>query len=281
MEPIFVLLALWVMILCYFAWVISTRGYSSSPKMPKLKSTEDLSTEELFSYHLSGNLALIEKDDFNQLQSSLGNERIRKVLFHHWKIKGPEDFSVGLQQAFFQLGDTSAVEQQAFDAWNTGAACNTATYIKLFDVCKFLSVDAALIDASRIGPRQLDMTAWDIERTAYLVRLGYASHYIQRDGAMQSLRRLSAAARAHYDSWEDFSISALIGMGMRSDVPVSEANAWHACARTHLALTSSAGAPCEQLADWKSVNAAPKSLCQIRSTVSVEAKAPVGIRLSE
>lgn len=277
MESIFVLLALWAMILCYFAWVIYGRSFSSSVRMMKLKPTEDVSPPELFSYLLSGNLALIEKDDFNQLRSSLSIDQIRQVLSRHWQIKGPEDFSVGLQQSLFQLGDACALERQAFDAWNSGGACNTAHYIRLFDVCKFLSVDAGLIDASRIGPRQLDMTAWDIERTAYLVRLGHAAHYIQRDSAMQCLRRLSAAARAHYNSWEDFSISALIGMGIRSDVEVSQVNVWHAYARTHLALTSSGGAPYVQVADWKLANAAPTPL---RPAVS-KANAHASLRLSK
>ena len=281
MESIFVLLILWVMIICYLAWVISNRSYSNPANMLKSDSGTDVSLEELFSYRLSGNLALIEKDDFNQLRSSLSMKRIREVLFQYWQIKGPEDFSVSLQQAFFQLGDTSAIEQQAFDAWNTGAACNTANYIRLFDVCKFLSVDAGLINASRIGSRQLDMTAWDIERTAYLVRLGYASHYIQRDGAAQSLRRLSTAAKARYDSWEDFSISALIGMGIRSDVEISQANVWHSYARTHLALISSAGAPAEQIADWKFAAAAPRTWSQVRSIVSVDAKASVAGTFSD
>ncbi len=277
MESIFVLLALWAMILCYFGWVIYGRGYSNSGRVKKLKPTEVISPPELFSYLLSGNLALIEKDNFNQLRSSLPMERIRQVLMRYWQIKGPEDFSVGLQQSLFQLGDPCALERQAFDAWNSGAACNTAQYIRLFDVCKFLSVDAGLIDASHIGPRQLDMTAWDIQRTAYLVRLGYAAHYIQRDGAMQCLRRLSAAARAHYGSWEDFSISALIGMGTRSDVEVSQAKVWHAYARTHLALTSSNGAPFEQVADWKSGNAAAKPL----RPAEVTAQGHTSLRLSK
>ncbi|CAN5904438.1 hypothetical protein BH11PSE13_BH11PSE13_33320 [soil metagenome] len=277
MESIFVLLVLWAMILCYFGWVIYWRGYSKSVRMLKLKPTEDISSPELFSYLLSGNLALIEKDNFNQIRSSLSIEQIRLALFRHWQIKGPEDFSVALQQAFFQLGDTSAIERQAFDAWNTGAACITSNYIKLFDVCKFLSVDAGLIDASRIGARLLDMTAWDIQRTAYLVRLGYASHYIQRDAAAQSLRRLSATARAHYDSWGDFSLSALIGMGTRSDIEVSQTNVWHAHARTHLALTSCNGAPFEQVSDWKLANAAPKSL----RSAEANANGQTSLRLSK
>lgn len=281
MELKFLLLILWVMIICYLAWVISSRSHSNAMNMLKLNPRTDVSLQEIFSYRLSGNLALIEKDDFNQLRSSLSMEKIREVLFRYWQIKGPEDFSVSLQQAFFQLGDTSAIEQHAFDGWNTGAACNTAHYIRLFDVCKFLSVDAGLINASRIGSRQLNMTAWDIERTAYLVRLGYASHYIQRDGAVQSLRRLSAAAKERYGSWEDFSISALIGMGTRSAVEVSQANVWHAYARTHLALISAAGTPSEQTADWKLANAAPRSWCQVRSIVSVEATAPVASAFSD
>ncbi len=243
MESVFVLLVLWVMIICYFAWIISARSYSSLSNVLEFKLREIISPEELFIYRLSGNLALIEKDDFNHLKSSLSDEKIFQLLFDHWKIREREEFSVGLQQSFFQLGDTSDLEQQAFDAWNTGAACNTASYIRLFDVCKFLSVDAALVNASSIGPRQLNMTAWDIERTAYLVRLGYAANFIERDGAIQSLRRLSAVAREHYRSWEDFSISALIGMGTRSDVEVSQASIWHAYASTHLVMTSSALAP--------------------------------------
>lgn len=275
MESFLLLLAVWVAILCYFAWVIYGRSYSNSIWKVKFKLEASASHAELFSCLLSGNIALIEKDNFDQLASSLPAERVQEALFRYWKIEGPESFSVGLQRAFFQLGDTYLIERQAFGAWNTGFACNTPTYIRLFDVCRFLSVNAALIEPGRIGARQLNMSAWDIQRLAYLVRLGYAAHYMPRDAALQSLRRLSVAARAHYTSWEDFSISALIGMGVRSEVDVLEASVWHGFAQTHVAMTAADGAPFAQVA-WAPGVQVPKHAHVARTNALGDARAAVG-----
>lgn len=278
MESLFLLLTAWTAILCYFAWVVYGRRFSGAIQKINLKPESDTSQAEIFSCLLSGNIALIEKDNFDQLASSLSSEKIQQALFRYWQIEGPESFSVGLQQAFFQLGDTHAIEREAFSAWNTGFACNTATYIRLFDVCKFLSVNAALIEPGRIGARQLNMTAWDIQRLAYLVRLGHAAHYMSRDAALQSLRRLSVAARAHYASWEDFSISALIGMGVRSEVDVLQASVWHDFAQTHVALTAVDGAPFAQVA-WTPGVQAPKQVPRqthvARTNPLGDARAPV------
>ena len=275
MESLLLFLAVWAVILCCFAWVIYGRSYSTSIWKVKFRPEAYPSQAELFSCLLSGNIALIEKDNFDQLASSLSEERVQQVLHRFWEIEGPESFSVGLQQAFFQLGNTQLNEREAFGAWNTGLACNTPTYIRLFDVCRFLSVNAALIEPGRIGARQLNMTAWDTQRLAYLVRLGYAAHYMSRDAALQSLRRLSVAARAHYTSWEDFSISALIGMGVRSEVDVLEASVWHGLAQTHVAMTAADGAPFAQVA-WAPGVQVPKHAHVARTSALGNARAAVG-----
>src|SRR6185312_9457598 len=77
------------------------------------------------------------------------------------------------------------------------------------------------------------MVAWDVQQAAYVVRLGRAAGYLSRSMAESTLARLQHAARGHYTSWTDYSLSALLGMGLRGRFDLAE---WHRVARSHDAL---------------------------------------------
>jgi hypothetical protein len=74
------------------------------------------------------------------------------------------------------------------------------------------------------------MVAWDVQQVAYVVRLGRAVGYLSRSMAESTLARLQHAARAHYTSWTDYSLSAMLGMGLRGRFDLVE---WHRVAQSH------------------------------------------------
>jgi hypothetical protein len=192
--------------------------------------TERVSGDQLFGYLLSGNLALMAHDDFNQLASALPPPRIRRILVEQWSLKSAIECRRRVEYWLVTLGMPEPGEQEAWAAWRERRPIDSDAYRALRAGAHLLRVDAGTAATLAIDPRQFSMMAWDVQQAAYVVRLGFAVGYLSRAMAESTLARLQHAVRAHYTSWADYSLSALLGMGLRGRFDGVE---WHCAARSH------------------------------------------------
>lgn len=68
------------------------------------------------------------------------------------------------------------------------------------------------------------------------MRLGFSAGYLSRKDAQAALTRFQEIARAHYASWEDFSLSGSIALGVRSPIDTFDLGNWRKIARSHEVL---------------------------------------------
>ncbi len=216
----------------------------------EFKPTEDVSGHQLFGLLLGANLALLERDDFNQLASRLPVRRVREILALHWNVQSPLDFHQVITRRLRGLGARAPEEAEAFEAWCKGAPIGTPSYRALYDILKFLSTRACIVKPSEISGEHCSMVAWDIQQVAYLLRLGFTIGYVPRDLASSTLTSLQREARMHYQSWQDYSLSALIGMGMRGYIDLEDPGDWYQIARSHTILLTSKNTPIAQAPVW-------------------------------
>ena len=249
MEPWIAAGALWLAFLCLVVRLRYGLTLSQRCAAIKFKRRDAVSPHALFSYLLSANLAVLEHDDFNQLGSAHSARRVRELLERYWRIHSSEDLHRVLRQLLARLGANSPEEQAAYDAWRDRQPIDTETYAALLDVCVFLSVDAGVIKPREIGERHLRMMAWDIQQAAYILRLGFALGYVTREFAESNLGRLQREARIHYTSWNDYSISSLVGRGLRARIDLFDPGDWQRIAQSHGVLTA-AHSPIAQAAPW-------------------------------
>lgn len=249
-ETWLLLLGLWA-----FVFVALLRRWFA-PSAPLLwpglafAPTEPVSSRQLASYLLSANLALLAGDDFNQLNSALSKRRARRLLRRQCKIRSLGDFERTLADRLRWCGTGTPEEMQALAAWRDGRSHGSSAYEALGDICKFLSLHARLVDPSAIGASHLNLTAWDVQQLAYIVRLGATLDYLPPVGARALLTMLHQEARTHYTSWSDYSLSSLIGMGMRSPVDLQAPEGWHRIASSHAALLRTPTSPMAQVGLW-------------------------------
>jgi hypothetical protein len=101
---------------------------------------------------------------------------------------------------------------------------------------------------------QISLLAWDIQQLAYLVRLGHKLDHLPRDHAEAVLQKIAEVARSHYSSWDDYSLSALVGMRLRGPVEIFGVSEWNRFSQSHaLLLTGRAGSPLAEAAAWRDV----------------------------
>jgi hypothetical protein len=215
------------------------------------RPTEPVSPDQLFGYLLSANFAVLEEDDFNQLGSSLAKERVKAILMQHWRVqRGCE--CVWLIERWLQcLGKGFPAERAAYAAWRSGHVVNSETYAALQEICRFLVQDARVVGAKQIKDVHLNPVAWETQQAAYLVRLGFSAGYLSREDAQAALTRLQEVARAHYTSWEDFSLSGLIALGVRSPIDTFDLGNWRKIARSHEVLLRAQRTTLAHAARWK------------------------------
>lgn len=228
----------WTALLIGLLWVLRMWPTSWSARRIDLNPTELVRPEQLSGYLLSANLALMEGDDFNQLASALSPKRVAQVLSDHWEVTDQSSFDRVTASSFESLGDTSEFERAAFETWiqcnATGLPCAGA----LSQVCHFLSDVARLAEARHLNARHLKLVAWDVQQLAYLIRLGHACGYVSRNVAQSHLERLCLEVSMHHDSWAEYSISALIGIGVTRHFDSLESLQWRRLARSHRVLMS-------------------------------------------
>lgn len=212
--------------------------------------TEEVSGHQLFGHLLGANLVLLEHDDFNQLASALPPRRIREIMARYWNVHSPLDFHQVITRRLRRLGASSPEEAQAFEAWRTGTRLDTPSYHALRDVLKFLSAHAGVVPASEFREGHCNLVAWDIQQVAYLLRLGVALRYVPRELASSTLTSLQREARMNYASWKDYSISALVGMGLRGTIDLEDVGDWHYIARSHRVFLSARSTLIAKAPEW-------------------------------
>ncbi|WP_444813438.1 DUF1266 domain-containing protein [Variovorax gracilis] len=152
------------------------------------------------------------------------------MLAGHWGIASRADCHRTLGEALRRLGCMSQEKTRAIAAWrpseqygeNNGARRDRRTMVDR---------------SSEPSHDHRSVLAWDVQQLAYLVRLALAIGYATRDEADSLLETLAARARLHYASWEDYSLSALTGLGLRSSLEVLDRAAeWTEYSHTHSAL---------------------------------------------
>jgi hypothetical protein len=261
MDIWIVALVLWVSLLC--AVVGLRTGWNDACRARRIafKPAEAMLPQQLFGLLLGANLALLEHDDFNQLPSALPRRRVRELLVQYWNVRSAHDFQVVIDQRLRALGAVSSEEAGAIEAWHAGAPVDTAAYRSLHDVLVFLSAHAGIVRPGEIRDQHCQLLAWDVQQVAYLLRLGFTMGYASRDFAWHALDRLRSTARIHYTSWKDYSLSTLVGMGLRGVIDLEDIGDWYQIARSHTVLMAARRSLLARAGDWS----APNSSAEVES----------------
>ena len=250
-------LALWLALLCTI--VGARMGWSDAnwARGIAFAPTEAIAAHQLFGLLLGANLALLEHDDFNQLASTLPRRRIQDILARYWNVRSARDFQQVIDKRLRSLGAVSPEEAEAFEAWQIGEPVDTAAYRSLRDVLVFLSAHARVVNPDEIGDQHCRLMAWDVQQVSYLLRLGFTMGYASRESVWRTLDRLQPMARMRYTSWKDYSLSALVGMGLRGVLDLDDIGDWHHIARTHTVLLAARSSLLARAADWTAPADAP------------------------
>lgn len=243
-------LVVWLALLCAIVGVRIGWTDASRARRIAFKPTEAITAHQLFGLLLGANLVLLEQDDFNQLASTLPRRRIRELLARYWNIRSAQDFQAVIEQRLRTVGAVSSEEAEAIEAWHADAPVDTAAYRALSDVLVFLSAHAGIVKPGEIRDQHCHLVAWDVQQIAYLLRLGFTMGYASRDSAGRVLDRLRKTARIHYTSWKDYSLSTLVGMGVRGVLDLDDIGDWYQIARTHTVLLASRRSLFAQAGDW-------------------------------
>lgn len=245
-----VALAIWLALLCIIVGVRMDRTDATWVRDIAFEPTEAISPHQLFGLLLGANLALLEHDDFNQLASRLPPRRVRRLLARYWSIHSAPDFQRVVAERLRGLGALSAEEAEAFDAWRSGAPVDSLAYRSLRDVLAFLSMHARVVKPGELRDAHCHMVAWDVQQAAYLLRLGFTMGYASREAVWTALERLRQTARASCASWKDYSLSALVGMGVRGVVDLEDIGDWYHIARSHTAFLAARRPLLARASDW-------------------------------
>lgn len=250
-------LAIWLALLCTIVGVRMSWSDANWARGIAFAPTEAIAPHQLFGLLLGANLALLEHDDFNQLASTLPRRRIQDILARYWNVRSARDFQQVIDKRLRSLGAVSSEEAEAFEAWQIGEPVDTAAYRSLRDVLVFLSAHAGIVKPGEIGDQHCHLAAWDVQQVAYLLRLGFTMGYASRESVWRTLDRLQPMARMRYTSWKDYSLSTLVGMGVRGVLDLDDIGDWHHIARSHTVLLAARRSLLARAADWTATAHAP------------------------
>lgn len=232
-------LFLWIGALCWFFYIRLRLTVERLRRQIAFKPHAASAPGQLFGCLLSGNLAVLEQDDFNQIESALTPRQARRLLSAYWGVESRESWLKAIENRLATLGQLSSHERMLVNQWRPGDFSDTEGRDPLQDVCAFLSSEGGVVGAGEIRIHHLNLMAWDIQQAAYAVRLGLAAGYAPTGISRNVMDRLQSEARLHYASWHDFYLSALIGMGLRHHVDIFSPGDWYRIAQTHTVLMSS------------------------------------------
>lgn len=230
------------------------RGRLGLPMATRLREisfrpNEAMSAEQLFGCLLSANFALLMHDNFNRVASALPEPRVRRLLEEHWGIVSQSDCLRQIEDHVERLGVMSLPEMSAIAAWLSEPR-SSGERAAIEDCHTTMKLRARLARVDELRHSHLSVLAWDIQQLAYLIRLARAVDLVSQDHAEILLDRLAARARTHFGSWNDYSLSALVGVGMRGSMEIFETSEWETIARTHSVLLDERHSPIGHASSW-------------------------------
>ena len=160
------------------------------------------------------------------------------------------------------MGQMSQLEHGAIAAWHAGHWAQSNEYAALEQTCMFMTLRAHIVDEDALRQGHLSVLAWDVQQVAYLVRLGLAVDYVSRKFADSILDLLRTRARSTYASWQEYSLSALVGLGMRGSLEIFDTTEWMQFARTHSVLLDQRHSPISSAAPWTAPSVRPVGAAQ-------------------
>ncbi|MDM0037073.1 DUF1266 domain-containing protein [Variovorax sp. J22P271] len=214
------------------------------------RPTESMSPEQLFGCLLSGNFALLMRDNFNQLASALSPRRIHRVLHEHWAIDSQESCLRVIHSRLDGLGRMTPAEKRAIAAWLLREQVDSDEYAALEDSCLYMVRCARIARVDELRHDRLSVMAWDIQQLAYLVRLACAVGYLSKPRSQELLQLLAGRARTLCASWKDYSLAALVGLGLRGSLEVFDHAEWARFARSHLVFLNPRRSPTRSASHW-------------------------------
>jgi len=250
MSTIVVAAAVWLLVLWAFLRGSFGPSLGQWSREIAFAPTEPMSREQLFGCLLGGNFALLLRDNFNQFGSGLSERRIRGILRHHWAIHTRFDCARVIQSRLESLGRMSPSEKRAVAAWLAREPIDTNEYAALEDACTFMARRACIARVDDLRRDHLGVLAWDIQQLACLVRLARTVDYVSKARAEELLALLAVRARAHFAAWSDYSLAALVGLGLRGSLEVFDSAEWTRFARTHAVFLHERWSPTFAAARW-------------------------------
>lgn len=245
-------LTLWIGALCWFLYIRMSPTDSRLRRRIEFKPCSAYAPRQLFGSLLSGSLAVLEQDDFNQPESALPIRRAQQLLLRYWGIESRESWLKAIDSRLRSLGVRSPREQAMVDQWREATFSDTQGHDPLQDVCTFLTMEACVVGVREIHAHHLNPIAWDIQQAAYMVRLGLTAGYVPKGVAQSAMDCLQSAAQVHYASWTDYFLSSLIGMGLRHHVDIFSPGDWHRIAQTYTVLVTSWDGLLRHASAWSS-----------------------------
>jgi hypothetical protein len=192
-----------------------------------LGTTQEMPPDQLFGCLLSGNFALLLGDNFKQLASGLSEQRAERILAAQWGVTSQASCHRVIDDRLVRLGAMSPEESDALGAWLTGEGEQSEGAGSSMGLRERLELVAGLRRDYH------GVLAWDIQVLAGLLRVALKVRHIHQDEAERDMVFLAQRARSSFDSWEEFSLCALVGLGMRNSMEIFESAEWSHAVRTH------------------------------------------------
>jgi hypothetical protein len=231
-----------------------------------LGTTQEMTPDQLFGCLLSGNFALLLGDNFGQLASGLSEQHAERILAAQWGVTSQASCHRVIDERLARLGVMSLAESDALAAWLTGEREESEGARSSMG----LRARRNLVDGLRHDYH--GVLAWDIQQLAGLLRVALRVRHIHKDEAERDMALLAQRARSSFNSWEEFSRCALVGLGMRSSMEIFESAEWNRATRTHSIFLDESNSPTRR-APWVSAGKSREAREAGRSLVANAAMA--------
>jgi len=100
--------------------------------------------------------------------------------------------------------------------------------------------------------------------------------YLSKPRARELLQLLATRARCHCASWKDYSLAALVGLGLRGALATFDHAEWAQFARTHLVFLNPRRSPTRSASHWHDGTAPAASLRRGAGSLEAWAAVPAG-----
>lgn len=275
---LWIALFLWIGSVCWYLCVRLRVTVTRTLRTIAFRPRGAFTPSELFGCLLSGNLAVLERDDFNQLASALPVRRAQMLLRIYGSIESRDGWWRSIENRLGHLGELSSREEALIAQWHPESFQDTEGRDPLQDVCTFLASEACVVSAGAIQSHHLNPMAWDVQQAAYMVRLGLSAGYVEMAPAQAMMIQLQREALQHYASWPDYFLSSLVGMGLRHHVDVFSPGDWHRIAQSYTVLVSAGDSLLRHASPWLRDDAASMGAHRSQGSESVITMAATVLR---